>query len=93
MTLKNYNYIAIDIAKDSLQVQTSQGSLSITYNTQGLKKLLALINRFKRPFVVCEATGGYERKLLAVLFKETIPVSLVTPVQVRALSSRRNPLL
>ena len=66
MTLENYNYIAIDIAKDSLQVQTAQSSLSITYNAQGLKKLLVLINKFNRPFVICEATGGYERKLLAV---------------------------
>ena len=84
MTLKNYNYIAIDIAKDSLHVQTAQSSSSLAYDAQGLKKLLAIINKSERPFVICEATGGYERKLLALLFKENVPLSLVNPVQVRA---------
>ena len=84
MTLKNYNYIAIDIAKDSLQVQTGHSSSSLSYDTQGLEKLLTIINKSERPFVICEATGGYERQLLALLFKENIPLSLVNPVQVRA---------
>jgi transposase len=34
--------------------------------------------------VVCEATGGYERKLLDFLFKRQIPVSLINPVRLRA---------
>lgn len=84
MTLKNYNYIAIDIAKDSLQVQIAQSSSSLAYDSEGLKQLLAIINKSERPFVICEATGGYERQLLAQLFKENIPLSLVNPVQVRA---------
>lgn len=34
--------------------------------------------------VVCEATRGYERDLVAALHKAKIPISVVNPVQVRA---------
>lgn len=82
MTSKNL--VAIDIAKDSLAVQTESSSGSFAYDRPGLQKLLGKIQSLKHPMVICEATGGYERMLLEELFERSIPVALVNPARVRA---------
>jgi len=90
MNLKKYSLIAIDIAKDTLQVQTAKDSYSVGNNEPGLKKLLKHIARMEAPeapFVVCEATGGYERALLELLHGSAIAVSLVNPARVRAFAT------
>lgn len=78
------NYIAIDIAKDSLAVATDSFNGSFPYTDSGLHKLLKKIDVLDSPLVVCEATGGYERKLMSLLFEHEIPVALVNPARVRA---------
>jgi transposase len=82
MTSKNY--IAIDIAKDSLAVASDSFNGSFPYTDSGLNKLLKKIAVLNSPLVVCEATGGYERKLMSLLFEKEIPVALVNPARVRA---------
>lgn len=82
MTSKNY--IAIDIAKDSLAVASDSFKGSFPYTDSGLGKLLKKIKVLDSAMVVCEATGGYERKLMSLLFKQEIPVVLVNPARVRA---------
>lgn len=77
------NYIAIDIAKDSLAVHAESFSGSFPYTPADLKRLLAKIKAVAHPLVVCEATGGYERKLMELLHKQKIPVALVNPARVR----------
>jgi transposase len=79
--------IAIDIAKDTLQVQTQKDSFNITNNTKGFSSLLKYISNLELPFVICEATGGYERDLMAALHKNNISVSLVNPARVRAFAN------
>lgn len=81
MTSKNY--IAIDIAKDSLAVTSDSFKGSFPYTDSGLGKLLKKIDVLDSPLVVCEATGGYERKLMSLLFQKEIPVALVNPARVR----------
>lgn len=78
------NYIAIDIAKDSLAVASDSFNGSFSYTDSGLNKLLKKIAVLNSPLVVCEATGGYERKLMSLLFEQKIPVALVNPARVRA---------
>jgi len=82
MTSKNI--VAIDIAKDSLAVEAPSLRRSFCYDQEGLKMLLEKLEALDAPMVVCEATGGYERKLLEVLFERNIPVALVNPARVRA---------
>jgi len=82
MTSKNY--IAIDIAKDSLEVCSDTFSGSFTYDTAGLKDLLGKIQRVDSPIVFCEATGGYERKLLTECHARSVACVLVNPARVRA---------
>jgi transposase len=83
-TTTTNHLVAIDIAKDSLQVQSLQESFRFNYDEAGLRSLLKLLGRLQDPFVVCEATGGYERPLLAALYKARIAVRLVNPARLRA---------
>lgn len=82
--MNSKNYIAIDIAKDSLAVISDSFSGSFDYDNKGLKALLEQLRRIESALVVCEATGGYERKLMELLFSHEIPVALVNPARVRA---------
>lgn len=80
----NIQYIAIDIAKETLQVQSDLQSLSLIYNQDGLKQLRAFIKQHKNPVIIAEATGGYERPLMSMLFKYNITVALINPRLARA---------
>lgn len=84
MNHKEHDIIAIDIAKGTLQVQTVEQCSNILNNKIGFKHLYKLISKLKNPFVVCEATGGYERKLMEMLHSKNVPVALVNPGLVRA---------
>lgn len=84
MNQDKYNLIAIDVAKDSLQIQSAQRGWQVPYNKDGLAGLIEAISEPKRPWVVCEATGGYEQALLESLHEKRIRVSLVNPARVRA---------
>lgn len=81
---KNKQYIAIDIAKDSLAVKGDFFNGSFDYNAQGLQQLLLKLQAIDIPIVVCEATGGYERKLIDFLHETAIATVLVNPARVRA---------
>lgn len=87
-------YLGIDIAKDSLQVDTIlPGGPAVIDNTSaGFKKILKRIAAWSRKtkatvHVVCEATGGYERGLLDALHQAGVIVSLVQPKRVRDFAS------
>jgi transposase len=80
----NIQYIAIDIAKETLQVQSDLQSLSLLYNQDGLKQLRAFIEQHEKPMIIAEATGGYERTLISMLFKYNITVALINPRLARA---------
>ena len=79
-------YVAYDVSKATLMVAAPkgmpQGSLD---NTQGAvdKQLQALIEHANRVnetlWLVCEATGGYQRTLEACAAKAGVPISVVPP--------------
>lgn len=77
-------YVAIDIAKDSLQIQTQHGAWSVPHSAAGHRQLLERLSAQGAVQVVCEASGGYERPLLAVLYEHQVAVSLLNPARVRA---------
>ena len=87
MDEKNHTLIAIDIAKETLQVQSASESYGLSNNHTGHKKLLKGLRKLDRAFVVCEATGGYERALLAALHEAQIAVCLINPARVRAFAT------
>ncbi len=87
MNQDKYNFIAIDVAKDSLAIQSAQRGWQIPYNKKALAGLIEEISQPKTPWVVCEATGGYERVLMSLLHKKGITVTLVNPARVRAFAN------
>lgn len=88
MTQQNTNtdpidYVAIDVSKDTLQIQDDHRSLTADNNTKGYAKLLGHLKTCQNPLVVFEATGGYERGLCEYLTKKAIPFAMVNPARVR----------
>jgi transposase len=86
MNTKNTNpidYVAIDVSKDTLQLQDERCSFAVSNDTQGHRILLKHLKRCPNPIVVFEASGGYERSLLQCLRKAQIPAVLVNPARVR----------
>jgi len=76
-------YAGLDIAKATLQLHL-QGRQHAPPNTaQGHTQLRQWLRAVPGVHVVCEATGGYERAVVAALHAAGIPVSVVNPARVR----------
>ncbi|HEY5769131.1 MAG TPA: IS110 family transposase [Terrimicrobium sp.] len=76
--------IAIDIAKDSLQVRSARRSVRLENSPRGFKALLKEFPDKANILVVFEATGGYERSLAEFLHARKIAYSIVNPRLLRA---------
>lgn len=78
-------YVGIDIAKDTFCVATCPNVLTTTLpNTPaGHRKLCQLLKPHPTVLIVLEATGGYERPLVAELLDASVPVVVANPRQVR----------
>jgi transposase len=79
-------YLGLDIAKRSLDLSPHPACTQRTYanDAQGYRALLAALGQVPGPIqIICEATGGYERPLLAALHQAQVPLTLVNPRQVR----------
>ena len=76
-------YAGLDIAKATLQLHFQNRQHAPANSTAGHAQLIQLLRTEPRAHVVCEATGGYERPVVAALQAARIPVSVVNPGQVR----------
>ena len=78
-------YVGIDVSKHHLDV-AFPGVAKVWRTPNDARGIAALVQRVRRlgsPHVVCEATGGYTRRLTGDLAAETVPLSRVNPRQVR----------
>jgi transposase len=76
-------HAGLDIAKATLQLHL-QGQQHVLHNSEaGHRQMVALLQAVPGAHVVSEATGGYERTVVAALQRADIPVSVVNPAQVR----------
>ncbi len=80
---ENTLIVAIDISKQTLQVQTLSQAWENTNDTKGIASLIRTLQKMESCFVICEATGGYERLLMESLHRENLPVCRVNPARVR----------
>ena len=82
---KNQNavYIGIDISKRELEIHTYEASLklpsAIPNTKSGITKIINKLSKNEHIHCVFEATGGYEKPLLAMLQAEGIKASRITP--------------
>jgi transposase len=85
-------YLGVDVSKVTIDCRIADQVFSITNDKTGFAKLDTRL----RPFtthgvhVICEATGGYQNKLVAHLHSREIAVSVVNPRQVRDFARSRN---
>jgi transposase len=78
--------IGVDVAKDKLDVCDSEGKISKEVRNSTTSVVKHMVRKIKSPgetFVVCEATGAYERTLVKALQKAGISVCVANPYQVR----------
>jgi len=76
--------LAVDIGKETLEVKTVDQSFSVSNDKNGFKKIVKILPEAQAPFVVLEASGGYEKALMSFLFEAQIPVARISPCRVRA---------
>lgn len=78
------HYVGLDVSKARLDYTREQGRPAAVPNTDaGIATLIAELRQQPGTRVVCEATGGYERKLLTALWAAQLPACRVPPGRVR----------
>lgn len=81
-------WVALDVSKDSLEVGSTTPErvrLRVVENAPaGFRELLKALPPREHTAVVVEATGGYERQVVAELLEAGYRVAVVNPRQVRA---------
>jgi transposase len=76
-------YAGLDIAKLNLQLHLAGRIHDLPNTAAGHRRLLKLLAAHPGVHVICEATGGYERDLVAALQEAGVPVSVLNPARVR----------
>ena len=78
--------IGIDVSKDKLDVSDAARKIKKEIKNSTTSIVKHLVNKIGCPaetFVVCEATGGYERTLVNAMHEAGIPICVANPYQVR----------
>lgn len=73
----------VDVSKDELVVDLDASAFTFPNTAPGCRKLVDEARRRGVVRLVCEATGGYERTLLAACAALSMRVALVQPLRVR----------
>jgi transposase len=76
-------YAGLDIAKLNLQLHLAGRFHDLPNTAAGHRRLLKLLAKIPGVQVVCEATGGYERDVVAALHEAQVSVSVLNPARVR----------
>jgi transposase len=76
-------YTGLDIAKLNLQLHFAGRIHDLPNTAAGHRRLLKLLATQPGVQVVCEATGGYEREVVAAFHEAHVPVSVLNPARVR----------
>jgi transposase len=76
-------YTGLDIAKLNLQLHLAGRFYDLTNTPAGYRRLIKLLASPGKVQVICEATGGYERDVVAALQQAAVPVSVINPARVR----------
>lgn len=75
--------IAIDVSKSSLRVHSRKERFETTNDKAGHARLIELAGTMRAPLIVCEPSGGYERRLLSAARARSVPAILADASQAR----------
>src|SRR5580658_203635 len=73
----------LDIAKQNLQLHLAGRIHDLPNTPAGHRRLLKLLEPHLGSHIVCEATGGYERGVVAALHEAKVAVSVLNPARAR----------
>jgi transposase len=76
-------YAGLDISKLNLQLHLAGRLHDLPNHTAGHRRVLKLLASQRAVHIICEATGGYEREIIAALHQAQIPVSMINPARAR----------
>ena len=76
-------YAGLDIAKASLQLHLQSKSYDLPNSPEGHAQLSKRLAAIPGVHLICEATGGYERAVVAALHAAALPLSVINPARVR----------
>lgn len=83
-------YIGVDVSKAALDVDDSAGTIDkkVANDQQVIiRKMISQIDDPTATLVICEGTGGYERKLVEAMHTAGVPIVVANPRQVRDFAS------
>lgn len=87
----NYQrYIGVDVSKETLELSDSKREIenSIPNESKAIvDQLVAVLDPNETTLVVCEGTGGYERKLVKAIHAAQVAIVVANPRQVKDFSS------
>ena len=84
-TMEESLFIGIDVAKDTFHVASCPRliNISLPNSSTGTKQLIKTLQPHSISLIVLEATGGYERPIVAELLGANLKVVVASPRQVR----------
>jgi transposase len=84
-TMSDSLFIGIDVAKDTFHVTSSPAAINISLpnSSSGTHQLIKSLQSYNVELIVLEATGGYERPIVAGLLEANFRVVVASPRQVR----------
>jgi len=86
-------YLGVDVSSQSLDVYFLSKAFAEPNCPRGVRRLLKRICQHTTTVqVICEATGGYERALVAALHAQNIAVSVINPRLARDFARAKNQL-
>lgn len=77
-------HVGIDVVKAMLDIATYEVDLHLQEHncTEGIRRLINKLKRYKLTRILVEATGGYERPLVEACVEAELPVIVVQPMQI-----------
>ena len=78
-------FVGVDVAKDELVVACRPDAVrwTATNDAEGIAAMVARLRSLDPRLIVLEATGGYERVVVAALAAASLPIVVANPRQVR----------
>lgn len=88
MTTLTETYVGIDVGKSWLDVATwgSDEVWRVANDDEGVAEIMHRVGELSPQLIAVEATGGYEQRLITAMVLDSLPVAVVNPTRVRALS-------
>jgi len=85
MATSSGKYVGIDVSKDKLDVAVlgEEQEYQVDHTETGILELVSRMRALEPELIVVEATGGYQRLVVDLLFRSGLAVAVVNPSRVR----------